>query len=78
MQSEDMILYIKQFIELEDGVAIKLGEFLSQILDTSAVDDELKVEIRRDLDILCKDGEKHMRLVKEIENYVERSDQDEF
>lgn len=78
MHSDEIIPYIKQFVELEDAITIKLNDFLSQILKNSPIDDDFKEHIKEQLNILCVDGEKHLKLVKEIENYVERSDQDEF
>ncbi len=78
MKNEELIAYIKEFIEIEDGVAIKLYEFLSSILINSDIDDDFKNRINTRLSILVKEGEKHQRLVKEIEDYVVRSDKDEF
>ena len=78
MDANEIVPYVKQFIELEDSVMIKLNEFLGQILKTSTVDEDLKNEIKEKLSILCEDGQKHQKLVYEIQDYVERSGRDEF
>ncbi|MBN1521867.1 MAG: hypothetical protein JW928_04975 [Candidatus Aureabacteria bacterium] len=78
MESSELIPYLKQFIELEDRIAIKLKEFLSSIFITSDIDEGFKKEINEKLDILSKDGEKHIGLVESIEKYVEGSEKDEF
>ncbi|MCK5707130.1 MAG: hypothetical protein KAI43_05705 [Candidatus Aureabacteria bacterium] len=78
MNSMELIPYVRRFIELEDAITMKLNEFLKTILQNSVINDALKKEINEKLNILSKDGEKHMSLVKELEKYVEESGKDEF
>ncbi len=78
MKSEELVPYLMQFVELEDKMTIKLTDFLDVILKNSDVSDELKRELKDKLEILTHEGNKHLRLINEIKQYVNESEKDEF
>jgi hypothetical protein len=78
MNKEQFTTYIRNFLEIEDGVAIKLTQFLKEVLKNSEIEEELKKEIKSQLEILVVDGEKHISLVRRMEHYINESQKDEF
>jgi hypothetical protein len=78
MNKEQFTTYISNFLEIEDSVAIKLIQFLKEVLKNSEIEEELKKEIRLQLEILVVDGEKHISLVRRMELYINESQKDEF